>query len=192
MGSLSASTAVKTLNLGTCAMKDEDKPRLCEEEDGLSCERFTKRMGMVILQKVCGWCVCEWLFCKISAVDLSDLQHKHLRMSPSKDLGMLHLCRAIANACVKQRVGHKHVFVLSTMLFSHAYGAGQGLCHCVKPFLRQNENRPSHMHMIITICTSNVFSVWGLPKESASVLCASIFLLLWMRNNRVGTNDDAV
>lgn len=35
------------------------------------------------------------------------LQHKHLHMSPSKDLGMLHLCCAIANACVKQRVGHK-------------------------------------------------------------------------------------
>ncbi|XP_051247097.1 uncharacterized protein si:ch211-215i13.3 isoform X1 [Dicentrarchus labrax] len=54
MGSLSASTAVETPNLGTCAMKDEDKPRLCEEEDGRSCERFTKRMGMVILLKVCG------------------------------------------------------------------------------------------------------------------------------------------
>lgn len=36
------------------------------------------------------------------------------------------------------------------------------------------------------------FSVWGLPKEFAWVLCACIFLLLWVKNNGVGTNDDAV
>lgn len=111
--------------------------------------------------------------CKLLAVDLSALQHKHLRMSPSKDLRMLHLYCAIANACVKQRVGDS--ICLSTMLFSHAYGAGQGMCHCVKAILRKQGL--SHMHMIITICTSSVFCVGGLPRESASVLCASIFLL---------------
>lgn len=40
---------------------------------------------------------------KIMAAYLSDIQHKHLHISPSKDLGMLILCCAIANACVKQR-----------------------------------------------------------------------------------------
>ncbi|XP_068584660.1 uncharacterized protein si:ch211-215i13.3 isoform X1 [Cebidichthys violaceus] len=44
MGSPSLSTAVETLNLGTCVMKDEEKPRLCEEEGGRwSCEKFTRR-----------------------------------------------------------------------------------------------------------------------------------------------------
>lgn len=45
--------------------------------------------------------------------------------------------------------------------------------------------------MIITICTSNVF-VWGLLKDFASVLCASIFLLFRMINSSMGTNNDAV
>lgn len=100
MGSLSISTVVEKLKLGTHVMKDEEKPRLCVQ-DGQSCEQFTTRRN-----EKCVDDVCEWLS-KISAVGLSDIQHyKYLHMSPSKDLGMLHHCRAIANACVKQRVGH--------------------------------------------------------------------------------------
>ncbi|KAM8841671.1 uncharacterized protein AB9W97_001878 isoform 1-T1 [Spinachia spinachia] len=42
MGSPSASTAAETL--GTCVMKDEEKPNPCEEEDGgRSFEKFTRR-----------------------------------------------------------------------------------------------------------------------------------------------------
>lgn len=44
-------------------------------------------------------------FCKILAVVCSDLRHKHLQTSPSKNLWMLHLRCAIANACAKKRVG---------------------------------------------------------------------------------------
>uniref|UniRef100_A0A3Q2WCH1 BAALC binder of MAP3K1 and KLF4 b n=1 Tax=Haplochromis burtoni TaxID=8153 RepID=A0A3Q2WCH1_HAPBU len=40
-----------------------------------------------------------------TAVVCSDLRHKHLQTSPSKDLWMLHLRCAIANACAKKRVG---------------------------------------------------------------------------------------
>ncbi|KAF3833872.1 hypothetical protein F7725_025076 [Dissostichus mawsoni] len=43
MGSPSVSTLVERLHLGTCVMKDEEKPRLCEEEDGRIYEKFTRR-----------------------------------------------------------------------------------------------------------------------------------------------------
>lgn len=127
--------------------------------------------------------VCYWL-CKTLAVNLSDLQHKHLHMSPSKDLGMLHLCCAIANACVKQESVWQTVCTLSTMLVSHAYGAGQGMCHCVKPILRKQEQNVPYAHDNHNLHI-NLFSVWGPPKEFASVLCASVFLLLWMKKTIV-------
>nr|XP_040044560.1 uncharacterized protein si:ch211-215i13.3 isoform X2 [Gasterosteus aculeatus aculeatus] len=44
MGSPSTSTATETANLGTCVMRDEEKPSPCEEDDGgCSFEKFTRR-----------------------------------------------------------------------------------------------------------------------------------------------------
>lgn len=63
-------------------------------------------------------------------------------MSLSKDIRMLHLCCAIANACMKQRVGSqaalRHAFLRAC--------TGQGMCHCDKPTLGKPEQTESHMH----------------------------------------------
>lgn len=80
---------------------------LHEEEDGCRCECLSREQDGDLKT-----CVADFIylflfsiFCKILAVVCSDLQHKHLQTSPSKDLWMLHLRCAIANACAKKRVG---------------------------------------------------------------------------------------
>lgn len=45
MGSQAVSMVVETLNLETCVMKDEGRLRLCEKEDGWSCEFGRRRDG---------------------------------------------------------------------------------------------------------------------------------------------------
>lgn len=83
-------------------------------------------------------------------------------MSPSKDLGMLHLCCAIANACVKW----SREWITNAL--HHAFLP----CLWCRPGNESLCYRPSRMHMIITTCTSNVFCVR--PSLSFSSLCKCI------------------
>lgn len=103
-------------------------------------------------------------FCKILAVVRSDLQHKHLRTSPSKDLWMLHLRCAIANACVKKRVGNEQCShftpCFSPMLMVPVRECVTVFSQCEEKNKtkrrKEKKSRLSHMHMIIT---SSVFCV---------------------------------
>lgn len=114
---------------------------------------------MVIYRK-CVDDVCEGPVAGFLSVDLSGIQHKRLHMSSiqrSRDAASL-LCHC--KCMCEAENGSQTVFMPSTMLFLRTLMVPvRGLCHCVQASVEKEKRRPSHMHMIITICTSNVFCV---------------------------------
>lgn len=97
---------------------------------------FSPEDGIVLRRKACRRCFAGDFY-KILVIELIDLQHQRLHMSSSKDLGMLHLCCAIANACAKAASDSQTVFMSCNMLSYCAYGADRGMFHCDKPILRK-------------------------------------------------------
>lgn len=103
MGSQSVSTALETLNLETGVTKDEERPRLCEEEDGQSCEEFGRRRDGG-LQRVRMMFASDFARSWLSILVIYNIS-SCVCLRP-KISGCCIFVVAIANACVKQRVVH--------------------------------------------------------------------------------------
>lgn len=155
MGSPSLSIAVEMLNLGTCVMKDEDKLRLYKEEDGQNCEQFNRRWDGD-LKKVYGWCLLVTFARSWPSISvINNISTCIISIQRSRDAASL-LCHCKCMCEARERVTN------SVAALHHAFlpclwcrsGNVSLLSQC-----SANKNRPSHMHMIITICTSNVFCV---------------------------------
>ena len=138
------------------------------EKIGPSCEQFTKRWE--------GWFLpmCADDVCKMVTAELGDLQQKHLHnvsIQRSRDAASL-LChrecmwgaesgpqtlsRSASLPCLRCPVRER------VTVWGQFYE---------KKEKKQHKSGPSHMHMIITICTSNVFCVGPSSRISFSSLC---------------------
>lgn len=185
MGSPSVSTAVEMLNPGTRATKDEEEPRLRkeeeEEDDGRSCVKLTWRRGRWWFAEVCGRCLLEtvqdltWLLVAV-IYNISTCIRLHPKTSGCCIFVVPLQMHVWRREWVTKQCSHS-----PPCFFSHAYGASQGMFHCVQPKSLEKQNKTDcPIWTWWSQSAHPMCCVRGLPKEFASVLCASILLLLWM------------
>lgn len=158
------------------------------EEDGQSCEQFTTRRGRWFTE-ACGWCFASdfprsWLSISVIYNTISTCVCLHPKIS-----GCCIFVVPLQMHAWSREWFSQPVFTLSTVLSSHAHGAGQGMCHCVKPILRKQTVPYAHdnhnLHIKCFLCGAFLKSLLQFFVQLYS-------FFLWMKNNSVGTNDDAV
>lgn len=152
-----------------------------DENSKISRDTVKRKLFGAAVHQNMGWFVLGMMFAGdfgAKAVDLSDLALAYVSIRRSWEAASL-LCHR--KCMCEKKSGRQTAFTLSTVVFSHAYGAGQGTCHCVKAVWWKEQIAPyAHDNHGLHI---KCFFFWSCPKEFASAPCASIFLLLWMKNH---------
>lgn len=172
MGSPSATAAVEMLNRWSVS---DGRRRWASARRKVAGAASSSPWDRMVIYRECVDDVCEGPVAGFLSVDLSGIQHKRLHMSSiqrSRDAASL-LCHC--KCMCEAENGSQTVFIPSTMLFLHTLMVPvRGLCHCVQASVEKDKRRPYHMHMIITICTSNVFCVGPSQWACFSSVCKYI------------------